>query len=305
MNMITFIRKNFTFTLGLVMLFILLFIAFFGEYLPWIDRELKETNYIWNEKKIPLAPPYEPSDAYPLGSDRLGRDLLSLIVMGAKETLMIIVAITLIRYLLAIPLAYYAHKKRFGMNLLLNWSNGFLSYIPTIIIVLLVVTLPPLLLSNFRSFYFILFIALLEVGRVADMLKIEFSDISTKEFVTSGTSIGVSNFRLLLKYYMPFLYGKLFISLVGDLGKSMFLLGQIGFLGVFISQEFIQVDPGQFEFRNTSLAWPMHLINSYKDLRAAIWIPFYPALAMTYLIFTFNVLAQGLQKLIQNRSSFE
>lgn len=299
MNPKHFIIKHFTFIVGLVMLVILLFVAFFGEYLPGIDRELKETDYIWNEQKIPLAPPYEPSDAYPFGSDRAGRDLLSLIVIGAKETLMIVLAITVIRYILAIPLGYFAHKKRFGMNLLLNWLNGFLSYIPTIIIVLLLVTLPPLLVSDFRPFYFILIIALLEVGRVAEMFKLEFNDISTKEFITSANSIGLSSFRMLGKYYMPFLYRKLSISIVGDLGKSMFLLGQVGFLGVFISQVLVQVDAGVFIFQNTSLAWPMHLLNSFKDIRSAIWIPFYPSLAIVYVILTFNVLSVGLQKLVK------
>ena len=98
---------------------------------------------------------------------------------------------------------------------------------------------------------------------------------------------------------MPYLYGKLLINMVGDVGKVMFLLGQIGFLGIYISQDFVQVDPGIFEFQNTSLSWPMLLLNAYKDIRGAIWIPFYPALAMTYVIFTFNVLSQGLQKLVK------
>lgn len=299
MRLFSFIKNNFLFCLGMAMLLLLLFVTFLGEYLPIIDSDLKETDYIWTEERIPLAPPYEPSSEFLLGSDRLGRDLLSLIVMGAKETLFIVAAVALIRYLLAIPLAYFAHKKRFGLHLILNWINGFLSYIPTIILLLLLVTLPPILVTELRPLYIILIIAVLEVGRVAEMIRLEFNQISTKEFVLSGTSVGVSSMRLLGRYYMPYLYGKLLINMVGDVGKVMFLLGQIGFLGIYISQDFVQVDPGIFEFQNTSLSWPMLLLNAYKDIRGAIWIPFYPALAMTYVIFTFNVLSQGLQKLVK------
>lgn len=297
MKIITFIRHHFLFCLGMLMFMTLLFFTFFGAILPGIDQDLKEIDYIWTDKKIPLAPPYEPSNNFLLGTDRDGRDLLSLIVMGAKETLLIIISITIIRYFIAIPLAFLAHKKSLGIHHLVSWMNGFLSYIPSIILIILLVTLPPILTSEMRLLYLIIALAALEVGRVADMFRLEFSQIAAKEFVTGGNSIGVSSFRLFKKYLLPFLYGKLLISLVGDMGKVTFLLGQIGFLGIFITQVFVQVDAGQFAFFNTSLAWPMLLLNSYQDIRSAIWIPFYPALAMTYVIFTFNILAQGIQKL--------
>ncbi|GIN64141.1 hypothetical protein J27TS8_41340 [Robertmurraya siralis] len=299
MTVLNFCKKNLVLTIGSIMLCFLLFMTFFGEYLPFIDGELQEIDYLWDENKIPVAPPYEPSAQFPLGTDRDGRDMLSLIVMGAKETLLIILSITLIRYLLAIPLAYFAHRQWLGANALLNGLNGFLSYVPTIIVVILLVTIPPLIMSAFRPYFVVLIIAAMEIGRVADMIKLEFHQISKKEFVTSGNSLGVSPFRLFKKYYLPFIYSKLLISIVGDLGKVMFLLGQLGFLGVFVAQVFVQVDAGVFTFENTSNSWPTFLSNAFKDIRGPVWIVFYPALAMTYVIFTFNMLGHGLQKIFR------
>lgn len=299
MKILNFMKKNILFCVGFVMVAFLLVITFLGEYLPGIDTELKEIDYLWTDEKIPLAPPYEPSEDFILGTDRLGRDLLSLIVLGAKETLTIVISVTLLRYLIAVPLAYFAHKKFPGANAILNWLNGFLSYIPTIIVVMLLATLPPILESDSRAFFLVLSIAAIEVGRAAEMIKLEFNQISTKEFVTGGNTIGISNLRLLRKYYMPFVNGKILVSMVGDLGKVMFLLGQLGFLGIFVSQDFVQVDVAAFEFINTSLSWPMLLLNAFNDIRGAVWIPFYPALAMTYVIFSFNILSQGLQRMVK------
>lgn len=299
MKIATFIKQNALFCLGMMMLLFLLLITFFGPYFPGIDTKLEEIDYLWNEDKVPVIPPYEPSDEFPLGTDRLGKDLLSLIVLGAKETLFIIFAITAIRYIFALPLAYFSHRNLFGANALLNWLNGFLSYVPTIIVVILLVTLPPILELKARPFFIILIIAAMEIGRVAEMAKLEFNQLSTKEFVTGGNSVGISNFRLFKNYYLPFLYGKLLVSFVGDLGKVMFLLGQLGFLGIFVSQDIVQVDIAAFEIQNTSLSWPMLLLNAFNDIRGAVWIPFFPALAMTYVIFTFNILGQGLQKLVK------
>ncbi|RTR31822.1 peptide ABC transporter permease [Robertmurraya yapensis] len=299
MKILVFIKKNPLFSLGTVMFFLLVFIALFGKYLPGIDTRLDEIIFLRDENNIPFAPPFGPNERFPIGTDRLGRDLLSLIVLGARETLIVIIAIALIRYLLAIPLGFFAHKNRFGVNILLNWINGFLSYIPTIIIVILLATLHPIVLSKIRPLYLILIIAALEVGRVAEMIKLELNQLSTKEFITGGNAVGISNFRLLKKYYMPFLYGKLLVNFVGDIGKVMFLLGQLGFLGIFISHSFMQTDAGVSGFENTSLSWPTLLTDAFRDLRGAIWIPFYASLAMTYVIFTFNILSQGIQKLLK------
>lgn len=295
MRILNFVKNNIALSIGITMLLLLLFITFFGKSLPGIDSELKEIDYIWVDN-IPVVPPYEPSAEFPLGTDRYGRDILSLIVVGAKETMLIIVLITIIRYLLAIPLAFFAHKNWLGANLILNWFNGFLSYVPTIIVVILLATLPPLIMTDYRVLLLCVIIAIVEIGRVAEMVKAEFSNISTKEYVTGGNAIGISNLRLFKDYYLPFLYGKLLVSMVGDLGKVMFLIGQLGFLGIFISQAFVQIDPGVFEMQNTSISWPMLLMEAFRDIRGPIWIPFYPALAMTYVILTFNILAQGLQK---------
>lgn len=304
MKKLEYMKKYSLFLLGSVMFLFLLGLAFFGEYLPMVDSQLKETTYIWNEKHIPVAPPYAPSENFILGSDRLGRDMLSLLIMGAKETLLFVVFITIIRYALAIPLAYLAYKRTVGAQILINWLNGALAYIPTIIVIVLFATLPPILTIDARPLIMMLLLASVELGRVAKMFKLEFEHLSTMEFIQGGISVGASSFRLLRKYYLPFLYDKLLVNMVTDLGKVMFLVGQLGFIGIFLSQELVQVDPGKFEIVNQSITWPTFFMNSFRDIRGAIWIPFYPALAITYSILTFNVLAKGLHNLFRKNVNY-
>lgn len=109
---------------------------------------------------------------------------------------------------------------------------------------------------------------------------------------------------MLKSYYLPFMYEKLVVYVISDLGKVMFLLGQLGFVGIFISQHLVQVDPGLFEIRNESNSWPMLLANAFMDIRGPIWIAFWPAFAMTVTIFTCNMLAQGLQQELKKKDAF-
>src|SRR5699024_10479520 len=126
---------------------------------------------------------------------------------------------------------------------------------------------------------------------------------ASKEYMLSGAAIGASSFRMFKSYYLPFVLEKIIVYVVSDLGKVRFLLGQLGFLSIFISQDIIQVEIGEFEIRNESISWPMLLSNVYRDIRGPIWIVFWPTLAMTMTIFIFNMIAQGLQQLFKKKDS--
>ncbi|WP_163100396.1 ABC transporter permease [Peribacillus alkalitolerans] len=301
MKILNHIRTNPLLWLGLIMLIALVYMTFFGKYLPQVDQKLHTILYVMDENKKPVIPPYPPSEEHLLGTDNTGRDLLSLLVLGAKETLGIIALITLIRYLIAIPLAFFAHKNILGSRIILHWLNGFLSYIPTIVVVILLVTLPPILTTEIRPVYILLIIAFVEIGRAADMIKLEFDELSSKEFIKAGIACGASPLTMFKTYYLPFLYGKIAVYMISDLGRVLFLLGQLGFIGIFISQELVQQENGLSKLVNNSISWPAMFIDAFNDVRGPIWIPFFAALAMTYTIFTFNLLAQGLQNLLKKK----
>lgn len=299
--MIRFMKRNILLSCGLVMFALLLFVALFGEYFPFVDDRADDAYNLVDG--VIMSPPYEPSSQYWLGSDRDGRDMLSLIILGTKETLLFVVLITMIRYLVAIPLSYLAHKKVLGSHFIVNCLNSFFSYVPTIMIVVMIAILPPLLFTESRPYWLIFIIAMVEVGRVADTLKGDFDALASKEFMLSAKAIGATNFRILRTYYLPFVYGKIIVYVISDLGKVMFLLGQLGFLSIFTVQEFIQTDIASFEIRNHSMSWPMLLEEAFMDIRGPIWISFWPVFAMTVTIFTFHMIAQGLQQLFKRKGA--
>src|SRR5690625_1684097 len=298
-----FLRNHLLFTVALLLLISILSLALFGEYLPIVDGQLTEKNHR-TANGVLYTPPFEPSKENLFGSDHQGRDLLNLIIMAAKETLLIVLLLTVLRYLMAIPLAYLAHKNVLGINDLIKCFNTFFSYVPTVIIVIMIALLPPLLFTSIRPFWLIVIIAIVEVGRVATTVRDDFATLAVRDFMESGVAVGANSMKMLRSYYLPFLYGKLAIYFISDLGKVMFLLGQLGFIGIFISQALVQVDPGVFDIHNESLSWPMLLANAFMDIRGPIWIAFWPAFAMTVKIFTFNILAQGLQNVLKTKDSF-
>lgn len=293
--------RNLPLWLGMIFLFMLLLFAFIGPYLPNVDHELSINAFIRENNKM-VAPPFPPSERYLFGSDRLGRDVFSMLVLGAKETLYIIGLITLIRFIVALPLGVLAANKSNPAHWILRIWNQLFSRIPTLLVIILIVNIPIFIfLETNKTIWYIIIIAMLEVGRIAEPFRQRALTLSRTPFVEAGVSVGTSKWNLFQRYYWPHMYSQVLVSFVMDLGRNMLLIGQLGFFGIFMSHILVQLPgmvggPANYEIRNISLAWPILLKNALSDIRIAIWIPFWTSFLIAYTIFTFNLLGEGLRR---------
>lgn len=288
--------KNNYLVIGLIMTTILVVFMFFGPLLPFVDSSLEGERVKFPEPGKIVTAPFPPSDDYLLGSDREGRDILSLIVMGTKDTLIIIFSITLLRYILAVPLALMASKNTGPISWVLRWWNQVFSSLPVIFAAIILLNLPFLVLSENRFLWCVVILAVIEVGRVGYILQQQAYTISKAPFVEAGITMGVSPFGIYSKYYLPNLLPEIIVNFFIDLGRVTLLVGQLAIFSIFITQEFVQLNYGSGELINTNINWTTLLGNPRTDVLKAVWIPLFPALAITFTILTFNILGEGLRQ---------
>lgn len=289
---------------GLLFFAILMIMFFFGPYLPFVDSKLTKTGFI-QVNNIPTAPPFEPSNQFLFGSDRNGRDLLSLLIIGTKETFMTVFIISLLCFLISIPFGILASFNRFFHHALNNWNILF-SRIPSLFFILLMANNPLVMFSEHRWIWLIVIIIVLEVGRLAEFLRQQIMDLKKAEFILSGTAVGNGYFHMFRHYYLPYIFPQLSAVFVTQLGKVMFLIGQLGIFSIFISQKFVMVGgipggPPIYEMQNASLSWPTMLGSILLDIQKNPWIPFATSLFITFFIMTFNILGQGIRNHVQNQ----
>ena len=83
--------------------------------MPFIDKDLNKEPSRWvmkdGKQKLTL-PPYKPSPKNWLGSDKRGVDNLSKLVVTAKDTILLVLTITSVRYAIGVPLGLIARKKK-------------------------------------------------------------------------------------------------------------------------------------------------------------------------------------------------
>ncbi|MEW9052417.1 MAG: ABC transporter permease subunit [Neobacillus sp.] len=280
------------------LLMILLIIVFAGAHLPFVDTDLKETGVIKTEEGQFLLPPFPPMEGYLLGSNHKGIDILSLIILGAKETLLIVISVVILRYIVAIPLAIGGFYSKFVENVLKIWQQLF-SFMPPIFFVAFFVTLPIMFFAENRGLWVIAVLALLEAGRIAEIILDHMQETEKRPYIEAGIVAGGTQLRMFRNYYLPVVIPHIIILIINDMGRVLFLLAQLGIVHIYVTHKFITLESGAYEVVNSSLAWPTMFETITRDIFSYEWIPFSVIAAITLTIFTFNLFADGMQRFFE------
>lgn len=295
------IKLNKTLKLAIVLLSFLFIFAFFGPFLPNLQAEDDIKDYIiHNDKSIEVAP-FSPSQYYWLGTDQFGRDIFTLLILGGRDTLLLVFIITFLRYVFAVPLGIAAYKHKGFFHLFIRGLNSFFSMVPILFFAILIMNLPIFISSHYRFLLIVVVLALLETGRVASSVQAHVGQIYRSTFMEGAVINGSSFFTIVRYYYWRHLRSQLAILFFLDASKVMLLLGQLGFLSMFFSQTWVFHEGIGYFVRNDLHLWPTMLADTRKFLQNNIWIPLWPALMIAYTIFSLQLFGEGLQKQLEKR----
>ena len=170
-----------------------------------------------------------PSSAFPLGTDNLGRDLLSRLIWGAQITIFVAAAATLLSFAIGMTLGFFAAVMRGWIDQVLSRLIDLLMSIPTLIFALVVLSVLPTDL-----YMLILVMAVLDSTRVFRIGRAVAVDIAVMDFVEAarlrGEGWGWIMFReilpnalspLLAEFGLRFAFAVLFLSTLSFLGLGV------------------------------------------------------------------------------------
>jgi len=168
-----------------------------------------------------------PSRSFPLGTDNIGRDLLSRMIWGAQITILVAAAATFISFIIGVLLGFLAAILRGWVDQGLSRFNDLLMAIPTLIFALVVLSVLPTDL-----YVLILVMAVLDSTRVYRISRAVAVDIAVMDYVEAARLRGEGWRWIMLREILP----NALSPLLGELGLrfafAVLFLSSLSFLGL-------------------------------------------------------------------------
>ena len=220
-----------------------------------------------------------PSVKHPLGTDSLGRDILSRLIYGARISLSIGIISVGIATVLGVFFGSVAGFYGGITDTLIMRFVDLMLCFPTFYLILAVVAI-----LGPSIFNIMVIIGLTSWMGAARLIRGEILSLKEREFVQAERAIGASNLRIIACHLIPNAIGPVFVNATLGIAGAILLESGLSFLGLGVQPP--------------TSSWGNILIESKSTLGIAWWITVFPGLAILITILGFNFIAEGLKRKI-------
>ena len=244
------------------------------------------------------VPPYPPgTPGMPLGSDMLGRDMLSRLIYGSRFTLLFCGVAALARVTIGALLGMLAGWDRRASRVV-DVLVGAWSAIPSLLFAMI-----PIALVN-RSgnlaasvITFVIMLSLTGWAETAVRCRVAVQSLRAAPFVESAFVIGLGRMAVLWRHVLPNIRDLLLIEASYAMAAVLLLIAELSFLNLpvggtpleAIGTRIIAQDPIYAE-------WGGMLARGLRARSSGLWLLLEPVIAFTLSILAFNLLAEGLRR---------
>jgi peptide/nickel transport system permease protein len=244
---------------------------------PWIapfgrDEQLFEGLTIEGAPMPPGAP-------FLLGTDLLGRDLLTRILYGARTSLVIGVVANgmalLIGTLVGVAAGYF---RGWLGSLLMRFTDLMMAFPALLLAICLAAIFTPSL------WIVALVIALVNWVQVARVLYTETTSLAERDFIAAERAIGAGHGRILWLHILPHLVPTIIVWGTLGISTTVLLEATLSFLGIGVQPP----EP----------SWGNIIFENQTYFQAAPWLVFFPGMAILLLALAFNLVGDALRDVL-------
>lgn len=242
----------------------------------------------------PLVAPYDPleqdlvnrsrppSAAHLLGTDRLGRDMLSRIVYGSRLSLSVSLGAVLFGAIWGIAVGLTAGYFRGIVDGVLMRIVDILLAFPMYLLAILVMAVLGSSVVNTS-----LAIGVAVLPRFARLVRGEVLAHREAAYVEAARAIGASDVRIMVLHILPNILNAVIVTMSLLIGSAILVEASLSFLGVGLPPP--------------TPAWGLMVSDGLAAIRSTPWVSFFPGLTITLAVLGFNLLGDGLRDLLDPR----
>ncbi|MBS5064320.1 MAG: ABC transporter permease [Hungatella hathewayi] len=266
------LKRNKLAVAGLIFIVFLVVVALFAD-------KIAPYSYEAQDLANTFAPP---SREHILGTDRLGRDLLSRLIYGSRESLRLGVSATVLAAALGCTMGTLAGY--FG-GIVDDITMRFIDIYQSIPALLLALSISAALGVGTNSA--ILAIGLVSAGSFARLLRASIMTVRDQEYVEAGRAIGAGGLRVILKYILPNAVAPVIVQFSVKLGVCIQFGSTMSFLGMGTQAPLSE--------------WGAMLADGRAFMRDNPMLVIYPGICIMLAVLSFNLLGDGLRDAMDPR----
>ena len=222
------------------------------------------------------------SPGHPLGTDDLGRDVLSKVIFGSQVSLAIGILVQAIVLVIGGTIGLVAGY--FGGwidNLLMRFTDIMYAFPDLLFVLIIVAALGPTFIN--------IFVAIGLVGWVglARLVRGQVLSIKEKEYVEAANAAGSSPFKIIVKHLLPNSLGPVIVTLTFGIPAAIFTEAVLDFLGVGL--------------RPPQPSWGVMVFEGYGAVDAFPSLVLIPCIALSLTMLAFNFIGDGLRDALDPR----
>jgi peptide/nickel transport system permease protein len=244
----------------------------------------------------PLFAPYDPSTidiknilvgpsfSHPMGTDDLGRDVLSRMLWGGRISLKVGFVAVGIATIIGLALGSLAGYYGRWVDSIIMRSVDIMLSIPTIFLVLAVIAvLQPSIIN------IMIVIGMTSWMEPARLIRAEFISIKEREFVLAARAIGAKDNRIMLRHILPNGLSPILVSATMGVGAAILIESGLSFLGLGVQPP--------------TPSWGSLLASGKDNIEIAWWLSAFPGLAILLTVLGYNLLGEGIRDALDPRQS--
>ncbi len=223
-----------------------------------------------------------PNNNHPLGTDELGRDLLSRIIWGSRVSLKVGFVAVGISILIGIIIGAVAGFYGGLIDTTLMRFVDIMLAFPTFFLILAVISI-----LEQNIFTIMVVIGITSWMDVARLVRAEFLSLKEKDFVSAARAIGASDKRLIFKHILPNALSPVFVAATFGVAGAILIESGLSFLGLGVQPP----DP----------SWGNILTAGKDNIEVAWWLSLFPGFAILITVLSYNLVGEGLRDALDPR----
>jgi len=250
-----------------------------------IEKQIDES--VTDEQRIPISEAGNFSvfeKSYLLGTDGLGRDMLSRLILGTRISLSIGVIAALVSLTVGLLLGMFAGYYKGKIDSFISWFINLNWAIPTLLLVFSIT----LLLGKGLG-QIMLAIGLSMWVNVARLVRGQVMAIKEMEYIQAARMMGLGDYRIMIRHILPNITGPLIVITIANFATAIMLESGLSFLGIGLQPPMP--------------SWGLMIRENYDlIITGKPLLAFIPGIAIALLVFSLNLSGNGIRDALDVKS---